>query len=305
MHFSIVTVLGLLGGTLAAPTQNFKRYVVHERRERLPTHWNKNAMLHGDSYIPLRIGLKQSNLHKADEFLTDVSDPESPNFGKHWSAKQIAETFAPSEDSISAVLDWLSEHGISGSRVKQSQGLNWIHAGVTASEAEKLLDTKYYEFKHALTGQAHVACEEYSLPEDIQEHIDFVTPTVHFDAKVENPKRRRDLNEEEQAIAKRQAEAGHQVQPGTGTSIGSPVDKSLPKDGGRLPFGTVLDQLANCDVSIVPNCLRALYEFPPYFPANPKSKSPYVRRRRALTDSNRFLWNRGIHPTGLPPSRSR
>lgn len=273
MRFSIVTVLGLLEVALAAPAQNLKRYVVHERRERLPTHWNKNAMLHGDSSIPLRIGLKQSNLDKADEYLTEVSDPDSPNFGKHWSAKKIAETFAPSEDSVSAVLDWLSDHGISGSRVKQSQGLNWIHVDVTASEAENLLDTQYYQFKHALTGQAHVACEEYSLPEHIQEHVDFVTPTVHFDVKVENPKKRRNLNEEEQAIAKRQTEASHQVVPGTGTSIGSPGDKSLPKDGGRLPFNTILDQLANCDVSIVPNCLRALYEFPPYFPANPKSKS--------------------------------
>jgi tripeptidyl-peptidase-1 len=63
------------------------------------------------------------------------------------------------------------------------------------------------------------------------------------------------------------------VQPGIGKSIGSPSDGSLPKSGGKIPFGTVLSQLENCDVSIVPNCLRALYEFPPDFPANPKSES--------------------------------
>ncbi len=223
----------------------------------------------------MRIALTQSNLDRADEFLMDVSHPASPNYGKHWSAKQIAETFAPSQDTVNSVLSWLAEHGISGGRVKQSQSLNWLHADVTVSEAEDLLNTQYFEYKHRTTGQAHVACEEYSLPEDIEQHIDFVTPTVHFDAKVGNPKKRRTLNEKENAIAKRQTSAtGHNVQPGIGHSIGFPGDGSLPKYGGKISsLESIIKQLDNCDVAITPDCLRALYEFPPNFPANAKSKS--------------------------------
>jgi tripeptidyl-peptidase-1 len=274
MHFSLLAVGGLLTGAIAAPTSNSKYHVVHERRERLPSHWEKNAKLHGGSYLPMRIALTQSNLDKADEFIMDVSHPESPNYGKHWTAKQVAEMFAPSEDTVSAVLDWLVEYGIPSHRVKQSQSLNWINVDVTVTEAEGLLDAKYYEYVHAETGQAHVACEEYSLPQHIQEHIDFVTPTVHFDAKIESPKKRRDLDERETAVAKRQTSAvGHDVHSGVGNSIGSPGDRSLPKNGGKIPFGTILNELENCDVSIVPDCLRALYEFPPDFPANSKSES--------------------------------
>ena len=122
------------------------------------------------------------------------------------------------------------------------------------------------------TGQAHVACEEYSIPENIKKHIDFVTPTVHFDAKLENRKKRRSLNDDEISISKRQTSAtGHNVVPGIGHSIGSPGDKSLPKSGGKI--SSIITELENCDVSIVPDCLRALYEFPPDFPASPKSKS--------------------------------
>lgn len=191
-----------------------------------------------------------------------------------WTAKQVAEMFAPSDKTISSIHKWLSEAGITGDRIKQSQSLNWIHANVTVSEAESLLKTKYYEYTHLETGQAHVACEEYSIPEDVQRHVDFVTPTVHFDAKIENPKKRRAMDASDIAIAKRQtSKVSHQVQPGIGHSIGSPGDKSLPKDGGRIPFGTILDQLQHCDTSIVPNCLRALYLFPPNFPASSKSKS--------------------------------
>lgn len=268
MRFSLIAIGGLLAGVIAAPTVNSKRHVVHERRGRLPTHWRKDTELHGDSVLPMRIALSQSNLHRADEFLMDVSHPDSPNFGKHWSATQVAETFAPSEEAVASVLGWLAESGIIGDRVKQSQGLNWIHADVTVTEAESLLKTKYYKYTHAVTGQAHVACEDYSIPEDIQKHVDFVTPTVHFDAKVSNPKKRRALEERGTSTST----SGHSVQPGIGHSIGSPGDKSLPKDGGRIPFGTIINELENCDTSIVPDCLRALYEFPPDFPANPKSK---------------------------------
>jgi tripeptidyl-peptidase-1 len=199
--------------------------------------------------------------------------------------------FAPSDESVQAVLDWLAEHGITGNRVKQSQSLNWIHANVSAAEAEKLLNTAYFEYVHGTTGQPHIACEAYSLPEYIQEHVDFVTPTVHFDAKVKNPKKRRMLNENEINIAKRQTTtvAGHDVQPGTGISIGSPGDGSLPKSGGEVPFGTILNQLENCDISIVPNCLRVLYEFPPYLISNPQSRLYATVFEFLLTNDTRFL----------------
>lgn len=268
MRFSLLAIGGLLTVAIAAPTTNSKRHVVHERKARIPMHWKRDAELHGDSYLPMRIALSQSNLDRADEFLMDVSHPDSPNFGKHWTAKQVAETFAPSQEAVDAVLEWLASSGVLGDRVKQSQGLNWIHADVKVSEAEELLKTKYYKYTHAVTGQAHIACEDYSIPEDIQKHVDFVTPTVHFDAKVENPKKKRAMEERETATSA----VGHNVKPGVGHAIGSPGDKSLPKNGGTIPFGTILNELEHCDTSIVPDCLRALYEFPPNFLVNPKSK---------------------------------
>lgn len=204
MHFSLLAACSFITAAIAVPAPSSKRHVVHERRERLPINWEKNAKLHGDSFMPLRIALTQSNLHRADEFLMDVSDPESPNFGKHWSAKQVAESFAPSKETLSSVISWLADNGISNDRVKQSQSLSWVHVNMTVSEAEKLLDAKYYEYKHSLSDDAHIACDEYSLPEELVQHIDFITPTVHFDTKVKSPKKSRSMDENEIAIAKRQ-----------------------------------------------------------------------------------------------------
>lgn len=281
MLFSIITaVCGVLTGVVASPTPNSKRHVLHERRERLPLNWERTAELHRSTLLPLRIALTQRNLDKADEFLMDVSHPESPNFGNHWTAKQVAEAFAPTDETVTSVLDWLAETGISPDRVKQSQGLNWLHTEVTVEEAENLLRTKYHKYTHTRTGQTHVACEEYSIPEQIQHHVDFITPTVHFDAKIAPQERRRPMDENEIEIAKRQISAVDKKR-----SLGSPVSGSLPKPGVVTPPVEPWHGLEDCDVSIVPDCLRALYLLPADIVSHPDSKS--ISISIALSSSSR------------------
>ncbi|KAB8304299.1 hypothetical protein EYC80_003711 [Monilinia laxa] len=258
MYFSLIVVYGLLTGVIAAPAPQ-KRHVVHERREQTPRNWRREDPLHPDSHLPMRFALTQNNLHNAEAYLMDVSNPSSPNFGKHWSAKKVAETFAPSADSIKEVVKWLEEYGIKSQRVKHSQSLSWIHANVTVAEAESLLNTKYYAYTHAESGQTAAACDDYSVPENIRKHIDFITPTLHFDAKVVPRKEKRDLNtRQEDALARRGIDKSHRV--------GSPNDPSLPKQG-KIITGTshgVLQTspLSTCNTQITPACLRALYGLP-------------------------------------------
>lgn len=45
--------------------------------------------------LPMRIALTQSNLDKGEEWLMDVSHPTSEKYGKHWTAEDIANAFAP------------------------------------------------------------------------------------------------------------------------------------------------------------------------------------------------------------------
>jgi len=74
----LAAVAGLLTCS-AAPTDNF---VLHEKRDGDPHQWTKRNRAHPADILPVRIGLVQSNLHKAEEYILDVSDPYSPNFGK-------------------------------------------------------------------------------------------------------------------------------------------------------------------------------------------------------------------------------
>ena len=88
--------MALVVGSYAAPSA----HKVHEKRHELPHGWQKTQRVHPKVVVPVRIGLAQSNMHRAEEFLMDVSHPDSPNYGNHWAHEKIAEVFAPRSVSL-------------------------------------------------------------------------------------------------------------------------------------------------------------------------------------------------------------
>jgi len=183
MRFSLFALSALLASAAAAPSLNL--HVLHEKRDKLPPGWrNHGQEIDGKTILPMKIGLTQGNLENANDYLMEVSHPESPKFGQHWSAKQIAETFAPSQETVDSVTYWLESSGINPERIIRSQSLGWLHFDVTVEEAERLLKTQYHVYRHEVSGKVHVACSGYHVPEHISRHVDFITPTVHFDSKL-------------------------------------------------------------------------------------------------------------------------
>lgn len=92
MRFSNFALGALTASAIASPTSH---YAVHERRDRAPHGWSKREQLDGRAVMPMRIALAQKNMDRGDEFLQNVSHPNSANYGQHWSAKQVANMFSP------------------------------------------------------------------------------------------------------------------------------------------------------------------------------------------------------------------
>ena len=159
---------------------------------------------------------------------------------------QIIELFAPRQESIDSVSEWLESSGIEKSRFKLSGGRNWINFEASVAEVENLLQTEYKLYEHPAGGH-HIGCDEYSLPQHLTQHVDFVMPTVQFDVKV--TPNGGDLKKRE-------------IKPG------DPGDPWLPKKGktikgpGASPEAAVPFDLSTCNQQITPDCLRALYNFP-------------------------------------------
>jgi tripeptidyl-peptidase-1 len=159
--------------------------------------------------------------------------------------KQIKQTFAPSKDTIAAVKSWLIDSGIESDRITLSKSMTWVKFDATIEEAESLLKTEYNVYTHATTGDDFLAVEEYSVPAHIQDKIDFITPTVHFDLAVKSKSKRTDLE-------------GRAVE----TIKTKRPTPDIHPDPLRVPLSSVQFSLANCNRYITPECLQTLYQLP-------------------------------------------
>jgi tripeptidyl-peptidase-1 len=102
-------------GLAANADPTLSPWALHERRSHIPPGWARARKHDTSAAIPLRFALVQPNLENIEKYLYDVSHPNSPNYGKHWTASQVAATFGPSQESVDAVRDWLLENGIESS----------------------------------------------------------------------------------------------------------------------------------------------------------------------------------------------
>ena len=150
----------------------------------VPAGWTLERRADPEATIRLKFSLVQSNLHNLDTYLLDVSDPQSPNYGQHWTASQVAETFRPSTDAIDTVRSWLTDdQGVNLGAVQLSRDGGTLAIDVTVAQAEAILGTEYNVYKHNSAGAERVGChEEHKLPEHVAAHVDFVSPTRNFAA---------------------------------------------------------------------------------------------------------------------------
>ncbi|KAI0675267.1 subtilisin-like protein [Trametes maxima] len=233
------TLTGVISSVLGFTTPQLSRRILHEHRRSAPTGWSLYRRADPDSILPLSIALVQSNIENLEGYLLDVSDPDSPNYGKHWTPAHVKETFRPSEESVDTVHSWLAADGVHPERIQLSPDGAYIRVNVSVAEAERLLATEYYVYQHGETGAEHVSCQHgYHLPEHVSQHVDLVTPTVHFGA----------------------------ITASTTASRGLHAKRSLTRRAGlRRPSGAlktaVKETSDKCDEQITLSCIRELYDF--------------------------------------------
>jgi tripeptidyl-peptidase I len=120
--------------------------------------------------------VKQRNTDQLHDTLLAVSSPKSPSYGKLLNLEEVNALTSPSAESLKEVSTYMASFGATD--VSYSSG--FLRATVSIETAEKMLSTKYSTFKHSITGDVAVRCEEYSLPDHVAEHVNFVSPTVNF-----------------------------------------------------------------------------------------------------------------------------
>jgi len=241
-----ILVLAFAGSISAAPTAS--SYVVHEKRDQIHRP-RGNGQVKRDTILPVSIALKQRNLDKGYDYLMEVAHPDSPKYGQHWSAAQIAEVFGPSDSAVSAIKSWLAENGIGENQAQVSKGLNWVRFNATIGEVESLLRTEYKMFSHEVTGKPVLGCDEYSIPEALQDHIDFIKPTIQFDITTGQKQKLRRSIDDVSPKSKRDSR------------IVTPVRVEEIQDARLQPLTSPL-ATSTCGTLMTPACIRSLYDIP-------------------------------------------
>lgn len=271
------------------------KHVVHEDQDLASYRWLKGDRVPPYAILPVRIGLVQSNLDKAHEYLDDVANPASSNYGKHWTSQQVIETFQPGDDTLQAVRSWLTNSGINGKSITHSANKAWFAFHATARQMEALLLTEYHEYQDLQTGGIMPACERYHVPEHIHKHIDYITPGVKLLAPVERPQAHQKRSLIRRQWPHQDPSWGHDHKhhrPG-------PWPKHHPHP--RPPPQNPKSNLSTCDISITPACIAALYEIPPGHLADPSNSMGIFEAELQYwdqTDLDLFFTN--FTYTGIP-----
>lgn len=147
---------------------------VHEQLATIPLGWTQvGAPAENDTMI-LQIALAQQNLDQLDSKIMAVSTPGSASYGQYMDGDAVAAMLAPSADASPAVLAWLEGAGVTNA---YSDGAN-VNFSTTVYLANSLLNTTFNYYENA--GILKLRTIEYSVPADVQTHIDLITPTTYF-----------------------------------------------------------------------------------------------------------------------------
>ncbi|KAI0327739.1 subtilisin-like protein [Cubamyces sp. BRFM 1775] len=150
----------------------------HEARTSIPSGFASLGPASPDQTLKLRFALSQTDPEGLIKALYDVSDPSSPNYGKHLSKAETEQYVAPKPASLGKVNTWLREHNISGTAA--SPAGDWISFQLPVSQANELFSANFSTFKDTHAGIDVVRTLAYALPAELQGHVDFIHPTVSF-----------------------------------------------------------------------------------------------------------------------------
>ncbi|KAJ9646887.1 hypothetical protein H2204_000579 [Knufia peltigerae] len=217
-----------------------------------PKTWSNLGPAPEDHLIHLKIGLSQSRFSELERHLHEISDPYHVRYGQHLSAEEVHELIKPSEDTFTAVHEWLEEYGVDFEQLKYSPAKDWISVTLPVDAVSTLLDTKYSVYEH-LDGSTMVRTEGYSLPLHLHKHISTIQPTNSWARLGGGKDRNNELRKRSPDLTKRTSHAL------VAAEWGPPPAPISPPDNATVQ--------AVCNfTAVTPNCLRTLYGTLDYSP---------------------------------------
>ena len=138
--------------------------------------------------------VQQRNLAQLEKELHDVSDPNSANYGRHWTSRQVAD-LTSNPDGQQAIRAYLQQLG--ATVTSETLYGDYITATATVDVWESLFHTEFYVFEQVTVSSVRdrgsdndaaagtekttlLRAERYSIPVDLREHVASVLHTIQM-----------------------------------------------------------------------------------------------------------------------------
>lgn len=184
--------------------------------------------------LHIHIALAHSDTEGAVGALLKISDPHSEEYGRHWTAQEVAEAFVPSTAHVLLVKEWLYGSGVTTDRLSFSHGGGYIVIDSTVEEAMRVFDATCSRLNDRISDETWIDCDHYRIPESLSSFIDYIIalkePTRGLSAGISGRTRHKSAKPKARSLQRR-----------NGTSLLSNID---------------------CRECTTPSCLRELYRIP-------------------------------------------
>ncbi|KAH8108266.1 family S53 protease-like protein [Phellopilus nigrolimitatus] len=223
--FRFLVPVAFVAAVAANPVS--RSLVLHEQRASAPNGFVKIGAAPADQVLNLRLALVNSDMAGLEDSLYAVSTPNSALYGQHLSKDEVEEFVKPAPESVSIVNEFLAAQNVTAKSI--SPAGDWLAFSVPVSKANEMFDADFSVFQHEETGKQSVRTLAYSIPTELQGHLDLVHPTITF----ENPFAHLPV-------------------------VSSPLSATA-KEQNLTSRASVP---SSCDSTITPACLQALYGIP-------------------------------------------
>lgn len=89
---------------------------------------------------------------------------------------QVEKFVAPTAQSSEAVNTWLKQVGLNVTTFSPAGDL--LSISLPVGKANELFDTDFAVYTHSETGKQTIRTMSYSIPTELEGHLDFVHPTI-------------------------------------------------------------------------------------------------------------------------------
>lgn len=144
----------------------------------IPQGWQQGRSPPAAQRLRFRIALKQENAYQFEQHVLAISTPDDPKYGEHMSREELKAMLQPSSDASAAIQQWLHNEGVPSSDIEDNG--DWINFYVSATEAERIMDTNFYYYSNSVNGVERIRTLHYSVPQALHKYIHMIQPTTRF-----------------------------------------------------------------------------------------------------------------------------